>query len=176
MHNTQKIIGAVCGVVLFVLFAVGLAYFPEPAAVAETPPAASGSEPAPTPMIYTYQQIYDTQAYGPNRPECTFFRQHVLASEPYDGSTWAARPETSHTLSEQEYWIRQYGCTTIEERLNELEQAQKWEGMNDMYEYQPPEYPDMELPSYERQPYEYPDMELPSYERQPYEYPDMELP
>jgi hypothetical protein len=104
------------------------------------PPREAEAVPEPTavpePGFYTKQQIYDTRGYGPNRPECAFFRQHVLATEPSEGRL-ATRPETAQTLFEQKYWISEYGCTTIEERLRELEQAQEWEEMNDMHENYP---------------------------------------
>jgi hypothetical protein len=144
MHNTQKTIGVMVGLV--VLFGVGLAFFPEPAAVTETPPSASGSEPAPPPVAYTDQQIFDTRDQGTNRPECVGVRARAMQLPTWMRSGLpvvfgcASAVETQIWEMEKQQQIQQL---QLQQQQWQLQQQQRME-MIPSYEY--PDYPDMELP------------------------------
>jgi hypothetical protein len=79
---------------------------PEPTAVAEPLPAASGSEP----MVYTDQQILESRDQGPYRPECAGVRARAMTVP-----TWLRGD-----------FFEVFGCATVEDRLDQLERQQKW--------------------------------------------------
>jgi hypothetical protein len=66
----------------------------------------------PEPVFYTDQQIFDTKAKGPNRPECAFVKQQKAPTVPL----WMLGD-----------LLDIYGCATAEDRLDALEREQKWD-------------------------------------------------
>jgi hypothetical protein len=82
----------------------------EPTAVVEATP-----EPAPPPMVYTDQQIFDSRDQGPNRPECAGVRARAMQVP-----TW---------LRAKASLLEIFGCATVEDRLDQLELEQRWDRM-----------------------------------------------
>jgi phosphopantetheine adenylyltransferase len=68
--------------------------------------------PIPEPVVYTYEELYESREEGPNRPECEPLRQ--LEARGYSVRPWWYTN-----------FLAAFNCATVEDRLNELERGQR---------------------------------------------------